>query len=254
MQPVQPPAAMQPGAEFGFNHALNYVNKIKHRFSSNPEIYKQFLEILHTYQRDQHATRVPRSKMLLESEVYNQVARLFQNQRDLLEEFSQFLPDANGTGSSGSNINSLTRVHHQLSPGTNINSTNPPNLSLRHDGSIVMNDEITVAKRQNSRANHPKISAKRQNNSSGNVVYSTTKVSIEASKIGHETSRQFNESTQNTNLRLSYPLNLKRPKMTSLRDVSLAEAGKHGSLNEYAFFDKVSCGDNDPRVGFLILR
>lgn len=27
--------------------------------------------------------------------------------------------------------------------------------------------------------------------------------------------------------------------MTSLRDVSLAEAGKHGSLNEYAFFDKV---------------
>lgn len=28
--------------------------------------------------------------------------------------------------------------------------------------------------------------------------------------------------------------------MTSLRDVSLAEAGKHGSLNEYAFFDKVS--------------
>lgn len=28
--------------------------------------------------------------------------------------------------------------------------------------------------------------------------------------------------------------------MTSLRDVSLAEAGKHGSLTEYAFFDKVS--------------
>lgn len=28
--------------------------------------------------------------------------------------------------------------------------------------------------------------------------------------------------------------------MTSLRDVSLAEAGKHGSLVEYAFFDKVS--------------
>jgi hypothetical protein len=26
-----------------------------------------------------------------------------------------------------------------------------------------------------------------------------------------------------------------------LRDVSLAEAGKYGTLNEYAFFDKVSC-------------
>ena len=27
--------------------------------------------------------------------------------------------------------------------------------------------------------------------------------------------------------------------MTSLRDVSIVEAGKYGSLNEYAFFDKV---------------
>lgn len=31
----------------------------------------------------------------------------------------------------------------------------------------------------------------------------------------------------------------KKPKMASLRDVSLAEAGKYGSLNDYAFFDKV---------------
>lgn len=28
--------------------------------------------------------------------------------------------------------------------------------------------------------------------------------------------------------------------MTSLKDVTLAEAGKFGSLNEFAFFDKVS--------------
>ena len=116
--------------------------------------------------------------MLLESEVYNQVARLFQNQRDLLEEFSQFLPDANGIGSTGGTINSLTRVHHQLSPGANINSNNPPNLGLRHDGSIVMNDDITAAKRQNSRANNQKAAIKRQNNSVGNLSYSSTKVSF----------------------------------------------------------------------------
>jgi paired amphipathic helix protein Sin3a len=178
--------------------------------------------------------------MLLESEVYNQVARLFQNQRDLLEEFSQFLPDANGTGSSGSNINSLTRVHHQLSPGANINSTNPPNLSLRHDGSIVMNDDITVAKRQNSRANNQKISAKRQNNSTGNVVYSSTKVSLEKRINTLNFERVKNDRLNSNTLSKSIFLELKRPRMTSLRDVSLAEAGKHGSLNEYAFFDKVS--------------
>jgi hypothetical protein len=32
--------------------------------------------------------------------------------------------------------------------------------------------------------------------------------------------------------------------MASLRDVSLAEAGKYGSLNDYAFFDKVSSEEN----------
>ena len=32
----------------------------------------------------------------------------------------------------------------------------------------------------------------------------------------------------------------KKQKLGVLRDVSLAEAGKHGTLNEFAFFDKVS--------------
>ena len=36
-----------------FNHAINYVNKIKNRFSNDPETYKQFLEILQTYQKEQ---------------------------------------------------------------------------------------------------------------------------------------------------------------------------------------------------------
>lgn len=38
-------------------------------------------------------------KPLTESEVYSQVAKLFQNQEDLLSEFGQFLPDANGSAS-----------------------------------------------------------------------------------------------------------------------------------------------------------
>ena len=39
----------------------------------------------------------PGYKPLTESEVYSQVAKLFQNQEDLLSEFGQFLPDANGS-------------------------------------------------------------------------------------------------------------------------------------------------------------
>ena len=46
-------------------------------------IYKAFLEILHTYHKEQHTIK----------DVYDQVANLFQNHPDLLEEFTQFLPD-----------------------------------------------------------------------------------------------------------------------------------------------------------------
>lgn len=66
-----------------FNHAINYVNKIKNRFSTDPETYKQFLEILQTYQKEQKPIQ----------EVYAQVQILFNGANDLLAEFKQFLPD-----------------------------------------------------------------------------------------------------------------------------------------------------------------
>lgn len=89
-----------------FNHAINYVNKIKNRFQGQPDIYKQFLEILHTYQKEQRHTREQGgaggpTKPLTESEVYQQVANLFKNQDDLLAEFGQFLPDATGGSNYG---------------------------------------------------------------------------------------------------------------------------------------------------------
>lgn len=36
-----------------FNHAIQFVNTIKLRFSQEPETYKQFLEILQKYQKEQ---------------------------------------------------------------------------------------------------------------------------------------------------------------------------------------------------------
>ncbi|EPE10670.1 transcription regulatory protein [Ophiostoma piceae UAMH 11346] len=67
-----------------FNHAISYVNKIKNRFQDKPEIYKQFLEILQTYQREQKPIQ----------EVYGQVTTLFSGAPDLLEDFKQFLPES----------------------------------------------------------------------------------------------------------------------------------------------------------------
>lgn len=57
---------------------------MQNRFSSAPEIYKQFLEILQTYQRE--------SKPI--QDVYAQVTQLFNTAPDLLEDFKQFLPES----------------------------------------------------------------------------------------------------------------------------------------------------------------
>ena len=46
----------------------------------------------------------------------------------------------------------------------------------------------------------------------------------------------------------------KKPKMGVLRDVSLAEAGKFGTLNEFAFFDKVRKALRSPEVYENFLR
>lgn len=76
-------AAAANGGQIEFNHAISYVNKIKTRFANQPDIYKQFLEILQTYQREQKPI----------SDVYEQVTLLFSNSPDLLDDFKQFLPD-----------------------------------------------------------------------------------------------------------------------------------------------------------------
>ncbi|KAK6583203.1 hypothetical protein PZA11_004279 [Diplocarpon coronariae] len=57
---------------------------LNNRFQDRPEIYKQFLEILQTYQRE--------SKPI--QDVYAQVTTLFNTAPDLLEDFKQFLPES----------------------------------------------------------------------------------------------------------------------------------------------------------------
>jgi paired amphipathic helix protein Sin3a len=45
------PVERQPPGEF--NHAIHYLNKIKARYADDPNTYKQFLDILQTYQKEQ---------------------------------------------------------------------------------------------------------------------------------------------------------------------------------------------------------
>lgn len=108
----QPPQGA--GGQIEFNHAISYVNKIKTRFANQPDIYKQFLEILQTYQREQKPI----------GEVYEQVTQLFANSPDLLNDFKQFLPD------SGAQPYLQPRPPHQeqilAQAGQHVHSEKPP--------------------------------------------------------------------------------------------------------------------------------
>ncbi|KAJ3857305.1 hypothetical protein EV368DRAFT_71125 [Lentinula lateritia] len=71
-----------------FNHAIQYLNKIKNRYSDDANTYKQFLDILQAYQKEQ--------RHLQDSQVYVQVQILFKDAPDLLAEFKDFLPEITG--------------------------------------------------------------------------------------------------------------------------------------------------------------
>eukprot|EP00245_Coleochaete_scutata_P002928 TRINITY_DN14179_c0_g1_i2.p1 TRINITY_DN14179_c0_g1~~TRINITY_DN14179_c0_g1_i2.p1 ORF type:complete len:1452 (-),score=385.29 TRINITY_DN14179_c0_g1_i2:688-5043(-) len=73
-----------------FDQAINYVNKIKTRFQADEHVYKAFLEILNMYRKG--------NKTIIE--VYHEVATLFKDHSDLLEEFTYFLPDTSGTNTA----------------------------------------------------------------------------------------------------------------------------------------------------------
>lgn len=72
---------------------------------NQPDIYKQFLEILHDYQKEQKrdAQLAGGARPSSEAEVFQKVAQLFQHEEDLLREFSLFLPDAAATSLPSAN-------------------------------------------------------------------------------------------------------------------------------------------------------
>ncbi|XP_043843779.1 paired amphipathic helix protein Sin3b [Dromiciops gliroides] len=99
-----------------FNNAISYVNKIKTRFLDHPEIYRSFLEILHTYQKEQLNTKGRPFRGMSEEEVFTEVANLFRGQEDLLSEFGQFLPEAKRslfTGNGPCEMNSVQKSDHE---------------------------------------------------------------------------------------------------------------------------------------------
>ncbi|XP_051141397.1 paired amphipathic helix protein Sin3-like 2 isoform X2 [Andrographis paniculata] len=73
-----------------FDEAISFVNKIKTRFENDDHVYKSFLDILNMYRKEHKGIQ----------EVYQEVAALFEDHQDLLDEFRRFLPDTSATPSA----------------------------------------------------------------------------------------------------------------------------------------------------------
>lgn len=168
----------------------------QNRFQGQPEKYKRFLEILHTYQKEQRTLKESSQgqgaggKHLTEQEVYSQVAKLFEHQSDLLAEFGQFLPDATS-------------------------HITPQPLS-EHVPSVVKKQPTKQPYRDHVIDRHM------------------------SHKPGHMSGQVKRSPPYQSLIHRDVPMPKKHKISSSCKDVTLAEAGKYGNLNDYAFFDKVS--------------
>ncbi|XP_055804923.1 paired amphipathic helix protein Sin3-like 2 [Solanum dulcamara] len=76
-----------PPKKVEFEEAINFVNKIKTRFQNDDHVYKYFLDFLDMYWKEHKGI----------NEVYREVAVLFSDHPDLIDEFTRFMPDTSGT-------------------------------------------------------------------------------------------------------------------------------------------------------------
>ncbi|XP_054279983.1 paired amphipathic helix protein Sin3b isoform X2 [Macrosteles quadrilineatus] len=225
---AQPPTPSSQPVEF--NHAINYVNKIKNRFQGQPDKYKRFLEILHTYQKEQRNLKevagsggqATNTKQLTEAEVYSQVAKLFEHQEDLLAEFGQFLPDATNhqtqlsrRGEETASVNRKPTINVKMPSSFNSSSVSP-------SPSPVPVKLCTPAPTTVTTTPHvePPHSAQPGLKRSPSIT------------LHHSSPSTSHHTTQ-------HPPAKKHKPNFAFRDISLSEAAKFGTLTDFAFFDKV---------------
>ncbi|KAK2461462.1 hypothetical protein APHAL10511_005925 [Amanita phalloides] len=116
-----------------FNHAIQYLNKIKARYADDNNTYKQFLDILQTYQKEQRDIQ----------DVYLQVQLLFKDAPELLAEFRDFLPEVASLVPSQNGVVILPQPGSQLGPTSGWNQQDVP-----VSGSSLAKKTVATAKRR----------------------------------------------------------------------------------------------------------
>eukprot|EP01102_Stenamoeba_stenopodia_P018355 TRINITY_DN6714_c0_g1_i2.p1 TRINITY_DN6714_c0_g1~~TRINITY_DN6714_c0_g1_i2.p1 ORF type:complete len:975 (+),score=235.58 TRINITY_DN6714_c0_g1_i2:41-2965(+) len=180
------------------DHARNYVKKIKLRFAHQPHIYKAFLEILHAYHREHHTIK----------DVYDQVATLFHNHSDLLEEFTQFLPDP--------------------TPSTPAVPVQPPRATKQRGRTKLSKREEKLKERENKEREH-----------------AAAKEAREKEKEGKEP-RESKEHKDKDSKDKDKEKSSKRAKKSE--EIRRHEESLHGAYEDYSFFYRIKQKINNPEI------
>lgn len=217
------------------------------RFQEQPEKYKHFLRILHKYQNEQRKkdNAGKGGSPLTETEVFKQVANLFDNQEDLLKEFGQFLPDAtpaanaallknnSGAGHNDSN-DKLSAVLSGQHAGLKQmpNSIPRPNMLTALDlYQATANDKDFHMQSFGHLSNQK--DANRNHMNSANQKYGG--ISGTSAALKRSPGLQINHLNRSHD-RGEPPMKRHKP---TFRDVSFADAARAGTLQDFALFDKV---------------
>jgi paired amphipathic helix protein Sin3a len=158
------------------------------------------------------------------------VSRLFQNQEDLLAEFGQFLPEATNDNSTEAIIVSkgLSNEHAGSKRGAPAHAAvpakPPPPSSLLPPAKTAAGGAAVAPldQRPSVASAAEMLQQQQQHQHLKRPLPQPPPAAVGPGAAG----------------RIMQPP-AKKPRMGVLKDVSLAEAGKYGSLTEYAFFDKV---------------
>lgn len=191
--------------------------------------------------------------------MFKQVAHLFDNQEDLLREFGQFLPDASPAATNALITKNLLAAHNDSHDKVNLQHT-PVSVNVKQVGTnnLVRNNVLSpmelfqssnIDKEFHHVSSFGNISREKdvgRNNLSGsNQKYgnvSGVKRSPAAMQINHlNRGHDRNEP----------PMKRHKP---IFRDVSYADAARSGTLQDYAFFDKVREALRSPDVYDNFLR
>lgn len=191
---------------------------------------------------------IHQGKTLTEAEVYAQVAKLFDQQDDLLREFGQFLPDA----TNHSTAQYMTKAHNDHKKMSSSVSVCPPS-GHSGPGNIKNYNNSQNSMQRIEREHYEKEYHSTREKDRNHMNQKFGHNSSQAKKSPSYTTVSVGHMPRRTEERGDGGPPSKRHKPIC-RDITFSEASHYGTLAEAAFFDKVRKALRSPEVYENFLR